>query len=343
MTKNNAIAVIPVGGLGGKKRLLKDNGGLFSENQIKLLIKSLIIDLYGTLTKSKIFDRIVIGTPKKLFTKEMEEFFGENNIDFHLLIQETFNLQLREISQEFQCYKYLLLISSDLPLVTENDIVAFYAEIKKHMIHKNSAVVLAPSKRLGCASIFISPLSYFIPELNLARSNLLFNLKESHAKNINIFKNFNLYFDIDLPEDLYEIFYLLQINKYQSKTLEFLLKNKWDFIVPDLGTQDNILKALDILLKEKNYKEIVQKKNIVKDGIVYYSIIEDDTAIIFLTTSDLYFELLNEIKNLEIKSTCGYSFQQGKIHYNNKTLQVRICLYGVYCDKVGKVLLKSLR
>jgi len=197
-------AVIPIRSFKGKTRLGVEKGGILSLTQRENLIKALILDSYDVLKESGSLEKIYMGTNNK----EVLKFCKENSIDT-LIVQGTgINEQFKFIADYTfkQKYDLLLLIASDLPFITEEYVQAVVSKTEELYNKYQKAVVINPSKRLGCATVCVAPPNLIYVEVDVPNiPNFITQINKLREIPFSINADFCGYIDIDLLEDLIEV------------------------------------------------------------------------------------------------------------------------------------------
>jgi hypothetical protein len=232
------------------------------------------------------------------------------------------------------------LIASDLPLLQAQAITRLDREMDKLLEKSDSAIVICPSKKLGSSTIYSSNLKDICPLLGVSSSNLMTQLVLYKNKPKQIVFEFGNYFDLDEPQDLSEIFYLLRFFKPDSETYKFLSRNKWDFLLPSEGDQKKVLDKFRFLLDSRDLDFYINTGQVFEEGNFIYSVIKDKEITIFVTTSFLAPELLHELSKTQLSHSVAFSVKWKKYIRGGREYSLRIAAFGIPCQKVLRVLMK---
>ena len=231
----------------------------------------------------------------------------------------------------------LLLIGSDLPCLDSQYLRTIDEEMDLLIKENGRGVVLNPSRRLGCATIYLAPPMVYKVTLGVGRRNLLtqrFLLEYQHIP----YKVLGLnsgYFDVDLPEDLYETYYLLL---EVSHTKGLLQAAKWDFILPSNAEREPVSRSFVSLLRTESQEELegyLGAGVVIGTDVIHIAAFRNQTACIFVTTPELAFELLEELRlGMPLHSVSLTMRKAARFPFGGKEYELRIGAYGVPCDEV---------
>ncbi len=334
------LAVIPMRGFAGKSRFSTEKGGPFTNSTRVEFVKALLDDTYQAIKDSNIFDRIIVATPAN---QELLKFIKIKEIEPFILSSETYNEQLEETYTAFANYERILLIASDLPFVDPQSLQRLDSEMDKLMQKHGSGLIVCPSRDLGSATIYLGGFSKKAPALGLSVSNLTTQLVLYHELPKKVVLEVGNYFDFDEPVHLAESLYLLRYLKPEAETYKFLLRNKWDFLLPSESEQEKVLSKFGELLTNSKFESVIDSRDIFDDGVFVSSIINDGEITIFLTTSFLANELMSELEKSQRLYSLALSVKWGRYEKDGKEYDIRIAVFGIPCQKTQKVLMDVIK
>jgi len=186
-------AIIPVKPLRrGKSRL----SHVLSSSQREVLNGYLLQSILESLSPIDLIDhRIVISYDPSALA--LARNFGANTV---LENRNTdINRALRRATVAAKAYgaTNLLVLPADLPLITKDDIQAFL----NHQTEPPEIIISSDRKLNGTNALYINPLGAI--NYNFGNWSFRKHVEEAERKKVkvNIFRNTNISFDLDVPED----------------------------------------------------------------------------------------------------------------------------------------------
>lgn len=344
MTK---IAVVPLRGFSGKSRLGVDKGGPFDDSARHALIKALIHDLHLALTNSAVFDLVAFGVPGS--AKDMLAFAHSHNYATLPLATDTVNEQLWEIQQHFRAADRLLILASDLPLVTPSYLRDLDQVLDGQSVQSDKAVVINCSRGLGSATIYLSPPDAFPITLGVGQHNLLtqLGLAGHHYVKVELSIAGNGIFDLDEPADVIEGYHLLQHlpESIGQNTRKVLTDQKWDFLLPAEPIQREVTDLFVRLLRSHNDEQIraalESELSFVGNCALYLEKRADD-LVLYVCAVELLSELRREIAARVVYAAVAYTVTRSRaFHWRGQRWNLKIAGYGIPCNRLGRAWLSG--
>ncbi len=202
------LAVIPVKELSKAKSRLSC---ILSEEERKKIARRLLVNTLKKINNSKKITTIAVLTKS---VKSIKKILKPLNLDKKILFIddkiEELNLAIRQITalDLIKNFEALIIIPIDLPLLETHDIDT--------MINKGKSlkkgIVISKSYNNGTSLLLLKPPNV-IPTF-FGENSYLKHIKYAKMKNLEVvtYNKRNLEFDIDLPEDVFEML-LMSKNK----------------------------------------------------------------------------------------------------------------------------------
>lgn len=341
------VVIVPLRGLGGKSRLGMDRGGPFNDSARQALIKALIHDIHHAMVVSSIFNQVALAVPNT--AEDMLTFARSHDYATLPLKTPTINEQLWEIQQHFRTADRLLILASDLPLVTPAYLQSLDRALDKLCIQHVRGAVINCSRGLGSATIYLSPPDAFPITLGVGKHNLLtqFGLAKHYNIKTELIINSSGFFDLDEPADVIEVYYLLQHlpDTIGQHTRKVLIDHKWQFLLPAEPLQLEVTDQFVQLLRSYTDEQI---RDVLDAGLsfvgncVQYFERRDDNLILYVCTAELLSELMLEIAERNVYVAVAYTVTRDQdFEWHSQHWTLKIAGYGVPCDRLGRAWLSS--